>query len=251
MPRPKTTSRSPVALDKLITYVCRGLSGVALAFKRLAVVKPEKFFVETNYWKKELLRLGTYFNENEIEVGGNLKKDFEEEKSLFKTDNRKELRVLLSYEIYAPKNELARYIKKFFSCPGVKIIFSVRPDRDLNEQISEYGLEKGLENLTITKNLKEVENDIDIVAGTYSTLLYEMIGKRKPVVVLKTSLDHGEGMVINGLVDSLDINESNFCGRLNQIKNLNAEVLDERRKLLYSGSLPLSDVLNKLLARFI
>jgi len=66
-------------------------------------------------------------------------------------------------------------------------------------------------------------------------------------MVLKTSLDHGEGMVINGLADSLDINEPDFCGRLNQIKNLSADVLMERRRQIYEGAVPLALTLQKIL----
>lgn len=209
------------------------------------IIKPTKFFVETDYWKKELLRLGTYFSENEIEIGGSLKQDLTlEEAPSFQNKNREGISILIPYEIFAPKNEILEYIKKFLNCSGVKVIFKLRADRNSEEQLAEYGLNGISRNFVFTT---KAESNFDIAAGTYSTLLYEMIGKGKPVVVLKTSLDHGEGMVINGLADSLDINEPDFCGRLNQVKNLSADVLTERRRRLYEGAVPLTLTLQKIL----
>ena len=210
------------------------------------IIKPAKFFVESNYWKKELFRLGTYFNESEIEVGGNIKQDFTpEEAPLPQGENNKAINILIPYEIFAPKDEILEYIKRFLQCSGTKVIFKLRVDRNHEEQLAEYGLSGISGNFVFTT---KTENDFDVAAGTYSTLLYEMIGKGKPVAILKTSLDYGEGMVINGLADELDINDSNFCEKLHKIKNTLSDVLMDRRRHLYEGSRLLSDVLRDILA---
>lgn len=210
------------------------------------IIKPNKVFVESNYWKKELLRLGTYFNKDEIGIGGNLKIDPVIEKMPPQRQESEGITILMPFETLALKEEVSDYIKKFLTCPNVKVVFKLRADRNLSEQALEYGLKNIPDNLVLISDLKEI-NNFDIAAGTYSTFLYEMMGKGKPVVVLKTSLDHGEGMVINGLVDSLDINEPDFCSRLNQIKNLSADVLMERRRRLYEGAVPLALTLQKIL----
>lgn len=215
------------------------------------LIKPDKVFVESDYWKKELLRLGTYFEEGEIEIGGNLKSDpifLKVGKIPSKNKNGSELVILMSYEIFASKEEVLEYIKKFLSCPGVRIIFSLRPDRDSEEQIAEYGLKNISGNIIFTTMVKD---DFDIVAGTYSTFLYEQINKFKPVLVLKTDFDYGEGMVINGIADELDINGSNFCQKLNQIKNTSVDILAQRRQRLYEGNVPLRKTLEEIFQKTI
>ncbi|MFA5841408.1 MAG: hypothetical protein WC835_00365 [Candidatus Paceibacterota bacterium] len=212
------------------------------------LMKPGKMIVESGYWKNELLRLGTYFKEDEIEIGGNMKEDYFMEAELTGGDDKKNngLTVLIPYEIAAPKNEILEYIKKLLSCPNVRVVFKFRADRDLVEQALEYGLKDISGNLVLITDIKEIEN-FDIVAGTYSTFLYEMIGKLKPAVIFKTSLDYGEGMVINKLADEIDIKDNDFCGKLREIGGTSANILTARRNKLYGDYVPLASTLNKML----
>ncbi len=184
-----------------------------------SIIKPDKFFLFSRYWINELLRLGSIFDKKELEVGGDIKEDrFDANQNAPYPKKHSGITVLVSYETQAPKAEVRKYIEKILNCPDMRIIFSVRPGRNIKDQLSEYGLENMPDNFSITSNLEEIINDIDVVVGTQSTLLYDMVGYLKPVIVLKTEMDMLDGMTINGLAELLDIDDINFCEHIRRIK---------------------------------
>ena len=79
-------------------------------------------------------------------------------------------------------------------------------------------------------------------------LMYEMVGYRKPVFILKTGMDMLEGMVQNGLADTLDIDDADFCQRLRKAKETSFEILAQRKKRLYEGAISLDETLNEILS---
>lgn len=212
------------------------------------LIKPTKIMLETGYWKRELQRWGTYFREDEIEVGGSVKEDYAMMISQHPRDigHGVDLTILIPYEIIAPKDEILSYIRKFLTFDRVRVVFKFRADRDLADQAREYGL-KGLSgNLMLITDLKEIPG-FDIVAGTYSTFLYEMIGQLKPAIVLKTSLDYGEGLIANSLADEININDINLSTKFQDIKETSIEILRARRYKLYGEVTPLAVTLDKIL----
>ena len=74
-----------------------------------------------------------------------------------------------------------------------------------------------------------------------------MIGKLKPVVILKTGLDWGEGLVINKLVDEISIDELNLSEKLKEIKNISTPDLLKRRQILFGETIPLRETLDLIL----
>ena len=73
------------------------------------IIKPDKFFLSSQYWINELLRLDSIFDRTDLAVGGDIKED--------RTDaGQSESRVhdgvtvLASYETQAPKAEVRKYI---------------------------------------------------------------------------------------------------------------------------------------------
>jgi len=210
------------------------------------IIKPMRMHTESGYWRSELIRLGTYFDKHEIEVGGNLKEDYSPTNSTQSRKRGEDLIILIPYEIAAPKEEILEYIKKFLSFPNVRVVFKMRADRDLSSQAQEYGLQGFSQNLILTSDLVEIDH-FDIVVGTYSTFLYEMIGRLKPVGVLKTSLDYGEGLVINQLAETIDINDQYIFENLKRLGNIDSNILENRQKILYSDTIPLNLVLDNVL----
>jgi hypothetical protein len=138
--------------------------------------------VWNQYWKNELLRLGTYYPESSIIVGG------EKVKKEINIETSDVLSVLIPYETDAPKEEVKKFIQKFLE-NGIKVFLKLRNDISHAKQIEEYG--------------GEIEGVTDIVpvtaiVGVYSTLLYDVLGVI-PVGILQTSMDYGFGMVENKL----------------------------------------------------
>ena len=213
------------------------------------IIKPDKFFLLSKYWIDELLRLGTIFDKKELEVGGDIKEDRSDAgQNAPQRQERFGVTVLVSYETQAPKDEVRKYIQKILACPNTRVIFSIRPGRNVGAQFAEYGLKDMPENFSTADNLNKAINDADFVAGTQSTLMYEMVGYRKPVFILKTGMDMLEGMVQNGLADTLDIDDADFCQRLRKAKETSFEILAQRKKRLYEGAISLDETLNEILS---
>lgn len=209
------------------------------------LIRADKFVVESGYWRDELVRLGSYYKKEDILIGGNLKEDYKEPLESHRIDDAGVIRILFPYEIAAPKDEIISYIKKLSSIKKVEVIFKFRADRDLVAQANEYGFQTVPENVRLITNLEEIDG-FDVVAGTYSTFLYEMIGKKKPVVILKTTLDYGEGLVINELADEIDINNPDFEGALFRAASLPEGVLNLRRDKLYGKRVMLGQFLDEI-----
>lgn len=213
------------------------------------IIKPDTLFLSSQYWIDELLRLGSIFTKNELAIGGDIKEDrmFNNRGSQYSERSRGGVSILASYETQAPKKEVLEYIKKFLSCSDVRVVFSIRPGRDVKTQLAQYGLEGIPGNFSTTTDFNRILGDIDFAVGTQSTFLYDMVGYLKPAVVLKTDMDMLGGMIINKLADILDINDDNFCERLKSIKETDIKILLQRKMRLYDGAVSLRKTLDEIL----
>ncbi len=198
-------------------------------------ISPDVLLVWSEYWKKELVRLGTYFTQEQIVVGGMKEVVYKAGTSFHMTE--KETIILIPYENDAPKEELKLYISKLLTCPHVKLIFKLRPDMPKKQQLEEYDLTKN-EDVLAVFNFEDIISNVDIVAGVYSTFLYDVLRYEKKVALFKTTLDYGEGIVINGLGDCLGPSEE-VCKQILIIKNTSKKIIEERKQRLY-GITPIS-----------
>jgi len=201
------------------------------------IIKPNKLFVQGEYWKSQLLRLGTYFNGEEIEVYSQSGGSIIGSKSNRDKNNRGQKNILILYETDAPKIEVLNYIKDIIKCPDLKVFFKIRPDKNKEEQIEEYKIKKLVQfnKILLCDNLRKIQGGIDLTIGTYSTLLYEMIRHNIPVAIIKTSIDYGEDMLINKLADAIDITNGNVCSQIRKIIKTPWYILN-RRKILLLGN---------------
>lgn len=193
-------------------------------------VRPDRLYVWSDFWKRELLRLGTYFHEEEIFVGG-LKGPL----PILKGINSPVITVVIPFEIDSDKESVKRYIDEILQNDNIKIIFKLRSDMSQKEQIS-LSL---LENVVSPQLSFIVDNHIAIkegtvVAGTYSTYLYDMISYEKPVVYLQSPIDYGEGLLVHRLTEQASL--SSISEILRSTVTLPKEVLRERKELLYGKS---------------
>ena len=216
-------------------------------FSKKKIIKPNKLLVWSDYWKRELLRLGTYFSFKDIEVGGVNKikiiKKYKKGKRIDKSIN-----LLIPYEADAPKKEVKGYMDKFINLGGVKIFFKVRSDVLKRKQLEDYGIYNGYnKKIIVVSDMEKVIDKIDIVVGVYSTFLYDVILYKKPVLILSTSMDYGYGMIKNNLANIISENEKDLLKRLLEIKNINYATLIKRREILFGKSISnLKNTLNKI-----
>ncbi|HJV32904.1 MAG TPA: hypothetical protein VJ694_02650, partial [Patescibacteria group bacterium] len=162
--------------------------------------RPDRLIVWSDYWKRELLRLGTYFKEDELAVGGNPKG---EPPPAPPPAVAGAFGVLVPYESGAPKEEAGAAIRGFLEDPSVTVFFSVRPDRDAKMQLAEYGLTPSERLVVVREGLDALLPKIHAVCGVYSTFLYDALAYRRPVVILESSRTTGRAMAENGLAEFL------------------------------------------------
>jgi len=196
-------------------------------------IYPDALLVRSEYWKQELLHLGTYFPRENIQIAGVQvlpKKDLGRPGRKGE-ENSKSITILIPYETSCPKSEVAEYIRIFLSLPDVSVVFKLRPDIQKEIQLAEYGLLENMPgNWSTVSDIKEIEQDITFVAGTYSTYLYDMIALGKHILVLDTSTDYGERMVENGIADR--IGRENIPEALKRLSRTGEEELGRRRDTL-------------------
>lgn len=210
------------------------------------VIKPTAIIVWSEHWKNELLRLKTYFTSDQIIIGGN--KDIPS----FVTPIQSEMiTVLMPYETQAPKHEVFEYVKKILAVPNVRLVFKVRSDHDTDEQVHEYGLTDLHEKIVVTDTIKEMMSEVSLVIGTYSTFLYDMVAHGIPVLMLRTSINYGEGMVTGGFAQYVSIDDS-FDDILKENAELSLECRKERRnKLIGDEKLMLKQTIKNLLQLYV
>ena len=204
---------------------------LSCTIKNYKIITPDKLIVWSDYWKNELIRLGTYFDKAQIIVGGY--KDIIDVniKNRRKTS---QVNILIPYETEAPKDEILANIEEILKYKNINIFFKLRPDIDKKIQLQEYKINDDFhERLFIIEDIKIIINKIDIVAGTYSTFLYDMIKYDKKIVIFKTCLDYGDAMVTNGLADYIYINKHNVYESIIKICRTSSNKMKRRREILY------------------
>ena len=198
----------------------------AASDNRRNIIKPDILFVWSEYWKKELLSLGTYFTKEDLILsqnakGGHLPKVIPAEEDGF-------IGVLVPFERTVPKKDIVPTIERIKDCPKVKIFFKTRPDLSKEEQLEAYSLTAG--SVTAVRDEKGIMNKIDVIVGAQSTFLYELIYYERPVLIMPSSLDILEGMIKNGLADMMG---DNVCKSISEAAVTMKGALIERKKMLF------------------
>ncbi len=182
----------------------------------------DKLFVWNKYWKKVLFSYSTQYNEENIEISGLLRelKPIEYKKKEFKIGRMSELKILVPYETFAPKAEVKDYLNRLSSL-GVKIFFKPRPDIPYNQQLAEYDFQEGKGIEFAEKINADILLEIDVVGGTYSTFLNEMIFYEKPLFIFETSFDQGHRLIEDnlGFLIKKDFNPSILLDYINNYQS--------------------------------
>lgn len=175
--------------------------------KRAGIIPKATYLVVWNsYWKQELVRLNTYYEDRELVVGG--EKVFTVGNSLdtlFDQNLFSKKTVLIPYETDAPKDDLKIYLEKFKKA-GFTIYFKIRSDIPKKIQCDQYGISEN--DMCVVGEYLPILKDVSLIVGVYSTFLYDLLKSGIPVAILETPLDYGYGMVENGLAGIIYKNHS-------------------------------------------
>ncbi|MDD4477055.1 MAG: hypothetical protein PHY40_02755 [Patescibacteria group bacterium] len=205
----------------------------------------DKLFVWNDYWKNILFDYSSQYNEKNVSVGGCLRKlpNILYEKSCAKITNISQVSILLPFEGMVGRTgtmmEIKNFIIKFLNL-NVKIFFKTRPDSDVKEQLSNYGLNDNNRVEIVSEINKEVLFKIDAVVGLYSTFLNEMIFYDKPIFLMKTSFDLGHRLTDDGLVTPLEecFNPKVIVDGINNFSS--------KKKIVWTETINIEQTLNKI-----
>jgi len=157
----------------------------------------DKVIVWGEYWKQHLLRNSNVYSAEMLVVGSNkVRRDY-----LIDTRaNGKPQNILVPYEFTTNTFKVGRYITKLIDL-GYVIFFKPRGDEGLEDQLAAYCLApEYLARLHIVNEIDaELIKNVDIVAGTMTTLVYELLPYSKIIWIFDTEYRHLEDLVEDGL----------------------------------------------------
>lgn len=147
-----------------------------------------------DYWKEVVQRNSKLFaKEFHISASNKHQYDYSQlpKKRKYKT-------ILIPYEFLADTISVGRYIRQFIG-KGFKVYFKPRPDEPVNQQVDAYYLGNFREDIEIVEKITpEVMAEVDVVAGTQTTLLFDLLPYNKPVWILETSFKFMHDMAEDG-----------------------------------------------------
>jgi len=179
----------------------------------------DTLIVWDDYWKERFLALGNLKPRQDVVIGTDLYGDLFNPGDSDSADSSPRPRaVLLPYEFLANNYQIGRYVAKLLRL-GHDVWFKPREDEDIENQIDTYCLPPDYRSrLKIVPVLTRTFLErIDVVAGTMSTLVYQLIPFGKVIWLLDTDyqsyLDHlaDEGYFLRIRYEDLDtLNEQHF-----------------------------------------
>ncbi len=157
----------------------------------------EKIIVWGKYWKRILLDNSMVYSDDMFIEGATL---FE-----FNYSNGGEVRsqprnILVPYEFLTNTYKVGRYVMKFIDL-GYNVYFKPRTDEALSDQLEAYCLpEAYVEKMKVVHHITpEFMQTIDIVTGTMTTLVYQLLPYHKVTWILDTEFRYLDHLAEEGL----------------------------------------------------
>ena len=187
------------------------------------------------YWKSNVLKNSSLYSEDYHIVCSN--KHSYEYKCLPKKGKRKV--ILIPYEFLSDSIKVGEYIKQFMKA-GFTILFKPRSDDRLDEQLRAYYLGDYEEKIEIIDEITpETLAEVDVIAGTMTTLLFDLAPYNKPIWILESCFRLMYDMVEDGFARL--ITESD----MKRIDKIFEEEVGKKRNidpLYFFDSAPLTEV---------
>ncbi len=144
----------------------------------------ENVIVWGEYWKDIVVKNSKLFS-NDFHLIGSNKHTYKVGVNNYNECNNKT--ILIPYEFLADTIKVGVYIKNLIDC-GFEIYFKLRTDRSADVQIKAYELNDYESKVHIINDITpSIMEKIDIVAGSMTTLLFDLLPYNKPIWVFDTS----------------------------------------------------------------
>lgn len=158
----------------------------------------EQLIVWGEYWRDQLLSNSKVYDQNMFVVGSSLFQNLFIQQKRNGT-SRYNRNILIPYEFLTNTYAVGKYITKLIDL-GYNIFFKPRPDEELQDQLDAYCLDSfHRSGLNVVNNLTpEVMGQISIVAGTMSTMIYQLLPYQKIMWIFDTEYKYMDDLVEEG-----------------------------------------------------
>lgn len=193
----------------------------------------DKILVWGEWWREHILSHSTCFSSKQIQVGTHMRHLIKHQKNIdgIKTGT---MNILIPYEFLADTYTIGRYICALQEL-GYTIYFKWRPDERLDDELDAYCLpEENRKKLIVVKEITdELMSKIDIVAGTYSTLIFELFPYLKETWIFETKFIFWDCLVEKGIANKIRLNhlKEDIGKSYNRIDKTTAEKLFAQESL--------------------
>ena len=201
----------------------------------------DKIVVWGEYWKRLLQKYSDSFDDDYYLIGSNkLSYNYQQPKKL---DDKRI--VLIPYEFLTDTIAVGKYMRKFID-QGFDVHFKVRPiapGESKEEQLNAYFLGDYSEKITFVEQITtEQMSSVSIVAGTQTTLLFDLLPFRKTTFILDTNYSFLLDMVDNGFATLVSMNDMDSINDVYYKESLKSYNIDDSDIF---GSEPIGKVISK------
>ena len=152
-------------------------------------MRPKYLVVWNEYWRKELLEIGSLWTEEEMQIGGRAKSEKPGELQWEKGKRT----VLIPFETEMPPELLQGVIQKLVDS-RIRVLYKTRSDMSKEEQVRILGRA-----ISLVEIVESVEESLGAVLAAHSTMLYDAIEAGVPAGRLESPISFLKRLSDTGL----------------------------------------------------
>lgn len=190
-----------------------------------------------DYWRDQMLKNSKVYPHNFFLTGSNKKQSYLYFIPKSSPDRSSHKNVLIPYEFLANTYLIGKYIRKLIDI-GYTIYFKARPDEEVKDQLEAYCLpEEYKKQIIVVQDITdEFMVEIDIVAGTYTAVIYELLPYGKETWIFDTEFKLSD-LVEQGYAKLVKYDELDHLSMNSQCVEIN--------KGYFFNQMSLKDVIDK------
>jgi hypothetical protein len=190
---------------------------------------PDSYIVWNEFWKEQLTAISPVFTQHPdaVSIGGHPGSP----PSLGAVRSGGTTVVFL-HEPHSLREDVHAMLTALTASGHFRVMYKIRQDRSPEDQLAMFGLEPLVAAGKITVSDKMPEQ-VGLVVGFASTLLFEVIQMGVPVAVCRMRSLYAEDLILAGLAAVLDLSAGDFDSQIISAMTVDATELDRRAQRLH------------------